>query len=257
MLQLIRIQPSWICCHLHFSERPNKIKCDPIAANTRFWFFFFHQTPQKKSELLPKVANKSARLQLWLEPKLSGLTEHVELCLCIFLCLSHSLLSFANKSSCALANRLSRFIIRDHSKASMYLQKGQTGAEVSLGNGRGGFLCISSSELQDGVFICHDSWGCVDTKHTVNAASIPFNKLPRKKYEKNDSSWGHIDGYKILEALCSSHRLMDQYYCSYQKPSEPITPGRGAGARGGGGGAVTANYCQCFIYGRIHLISQQ
>lgn len=30
-----------------------------------------------------------------------------------------------------------------------------------------------------------------------------------------------------------------------------------AAARGGGGGAVTANYCQCFIYGRIHLISQQ
>lgn len=41
MLQLIRIQPSWICCHLHFSECPNKIKCHPIAANTRFWFFFF------------------------------------------------------------------------------------------------------------------------------------------------------------------------------------------------------------------------
>ena len=43
--------------------------------------------------------------------------------------------------------------------------------------------------------------------------------------KKNDSSWGHIDGYRILQALCSSRRLMDQYYCSNQCPSEPITPG--------------------------------
>lgn len=47
----------------------------------------------------------------------------------------------------------------------------------------------------------------------------------KNKTKPNDSSWGHIDGYRILQALCSSHRLMDQYYCSNQCPSEPITPG--------------------------------
>lgn len=40
------------------------------------------------------------------------------------------------------------------------------------------------TELRDSVFIYPDSWGCVDTKYPVNAASVSFNKLPRKKYGK-------------------------------------------------------------------------
>lgn len=63
--------------------------------------------------------------------------------------------------------------------------------QVSSTNCRRYFLCISCrhravfcTELQDSVFIYHDSWGCVDTKYTVNGASVSFNKLPQKKYEK-------------------------------------------------------------------------
>lgn len=62
---------------------------------------------------------------------------------------------------------------------------------ASSTNCRRSFLCISCrhtaefcTELQDSVFIYHDSWGCVDTKYTVNVASVSFNKLPQKKYGK-------------------------------------------------------------------------
>lgn len=256
MLQLIRIQPSWICCHLHFSERPNKIKCDPIAANTRFWFFFPPDTTKEIwviTQGSKQVSTPSAVVRTeTVRPHWArrALPLHIS----VFV---SQLIKFCKQKQLRSCQQIIAFYYQGSFQSiNVPTERTDWGWSVS-GQWQGGFLCISSSELQDGVFICHDSWGCVDTKHTVNAASIPFNKLPRKKYEKNDSSWGHIDGYKILEALCSSHRLMDQYYCSYQKPSEPITPGRGAGARGGGGGAVTANYCQCFIYGRIHLISQQ